>query len=165
MAEATASAILDRIMLYQAIESENSLEKETASAKNSYIDKLLSEYPGSEAAGILSDIIGLEGKETEEMILVPEKYALNSAYPNPFNPATTIQFDLPEAAIVDLRVFNLLGNEVWRYESGKINLNAGRYHVVWNGRDNDGNAVSTGMYIIRISTPKFSDTKKVMLVK
>lgn len=86
-------------------------------------------------------------------------FSLSQNYPNPFNPTTTIKFGLPEAGLVDLRVYNILGQEVARLVNKE--LNAG-YHEVSFGNNN----LSTGMYIYRISVgDKFTSIKKMLLVK
>ncbi len=87
-----------------------------------------------------------------------EKYSIEQNYPNPFNPSTKISFAIPEAGIVSLKVYNILGQEV----KSLVNefKSAGRYEVNF-----DASNLSTGTYIYRISVNDFSLTKKMMLVK
>lgn len=102
-------------------------------------------------------------KTTGQTALLPTKYDLHQNFPNPFNPQTLIKYDLPEAATVRLDVFNILGQKVTtlvnRFEA------AGPKSVVWNGTDELGAKVSSGIYFYKISTDDFSATKKMMLVK
>ncbi|MBD3299571.1 MAG: HYR domain-containing protein [candidate division Zixibacteria bacterium] len=94
---------------------------------------------------------------------VPTSYALLQNYPNPFNPSTTIQFRLPEASEVNLTIYNVLGQEVRSLITGV--KEAGTHTVEWDGRDNNGSAVQSGMYFYRIQTPSFTEAKKMTLLK
>jgi len=89
---------------------------------------------------------------------IPTEYDLFQNYPNPFNPSTTIRFALPERAIVKIAVYNLLGQQV--AEIANTELNAGYHSVNFNG-----SALSSGIYLYRISTEKFNKTLKLLLVK
>lgn len=95
--------------------------------------------------------------------ILPEGFVLHQNSPNPFNPTTEIRFDLSRSSRVELRVHNVLGQEI-RTLVDEI-LPAGSHTVVWNGRDNYGNAVSSGIYFYRLGTESFSDTKKMILLK
>jgi len=95
---------------------------------------------------------------TESEHFVPEEFTLHQNYPNPFNPVTTIQYDIPEAGEVRLDVYNILGEKVSTLASG--NHEVGRYAVNW-----DASGMSSGMYFYRISSAKFTATKKLVLMK
>jgi uncharacterized repeat protein (TIGR02543 family) len=96
---------------------------------------------------------------TEEIAdVMPTAYALHNAYPNPFNPATTIQYDLPEETFVSLKVFDLLGREMATLINGT--QRAGTHTIRFNA-----NSMQSGVYIYRIQTAQFSQTKKLVLVK
>jgi hypothetical protein len=97
----------------------------------------------------------------EEMI--PEVFALHANYPNPFNPSTTIRFDLPEASNIRLVIYDLLGREVVRLVQGY--MEAGYQRVVWNGRTVSGREVPTGIYIARMMTPEYTKSMKMVLLK
>ncbi len=94
---------------------------------------------------------------------VPEAYALHANYPNPFNPRTTIGFDLPVAAAVTLMVYDILGREIRRLENRQ--MGAGYHQAVWNGRADDGREVPTGIYFARISAVEYSQTIKMLMLK
>jgi len=84
---------------------------------------------------------------------------LQQNYPNPFNPATTVSFDLPVSDVVTLQIFDIAGRLVKEVMNNK-QYNAGSHEIRFNA---DG--LSSGAYFYRITTPKFSDVKKMMLVK
>ncbi|UCH09311.1 MAG: Ig-like domain-containing protein, partial [Fidelibacterota bacterium] len=94
---------------------------------------------------------------------LPNGYALHANFPNPFNPSTTIRFDLPTAAPVSLVVYDLLGRQVIRLVDGY--RPAGTAVAIWNGRDGDGREVPTGVYIARLTAPGFSRAIKMLLLK
>ena len=94
---------------------------------------------------------------------LPTAFALAQNYPNPFNPTTTIRFDLPQATNVKLVIYNILGQQVITLVEGL--RPAGYHEVVWNGRDADGHAVASGMYLYRLTTDAFVDSKKMVLLK
>jgi len=89
---------------------------------------------------------------------VPNVYSLSQNYPNPFNPTTTISYGIPKPGNVKLIVYDLLGREV----ATLVNefQQAGRYKV-----DFDGSKLASGMYIYRIESGSFTDSKKMLLVK
>jgi CotH protein/lamin tail-like protein/chitobiase/beta-hexosaminidase-like protein/parallel beta helix pectate lyase-like protein/type IX secretion system substrate protein len=95
--------------------------------------------------------------------LVITEYKLNQNYPNPFNPSTLIKYDLVKKSKVDLKIYDILGQEVItlvnKYED------KGRKTVLWNGRDNFNNKVSSGIYFYRISAGDWNDIKKMILMK
>jgi len=83
---------------------------------------------------------------------------LSQNYPNPFNPTTTIRFSLPKREHVTLKVFDVLGREVATLVDGV--KDAGEHSVVWNDA-----YVSSGVYFYRLTTPQFSQTKTMVLIK
>ncbi|MCA9324577.1 T9SS type A sorting domain-containing protein, partial [Candidatus Saccharibacteria bacterium] len=95
--------------------------------------------------------------------LVPTSYALGQNYPNPFNPSTTIRYELPEDGFLTMRIYNLLGQEVKTLVRGV--QTAGVQTVVWDGRNANGQIVATGIYLYRIETKRFTQTKKMMFIK
>lgn len=104
-------------------------------------------------------ILGADGIPTQ----MPLLYELGNAYPNPFNPSTTIEYAIPVSNRVTLKIFDLLGHQVRtvvdRYTT------AGTYSVVWDGRDNAGNIVPSGTYLYRMESSHFSQVKKLLLLK
>jgi hypothetical protein len=94
---------------------------------------------------------------------VPVNYSLSQNYPNPFNPTTKIQFGLPVTENVQLRIYDVLGREVRSLLNERYD--AGMYSVQWDGKNNFGRQVSSGMYIYHIRAGKFVQTKKMLLMK
>jgi hypothetical protein len=95
---------------------------------------------------------------------VPTQYVLDQNYPNPFNPATMITFGLPNQTNVTLEVYNILGMKVRTLIAG-ARMNAVKYSVEWDGKDNSGMSVPSGIYLYRLHTDKFSAAKKMVLMK
>ena len=92
------------------------------------------------------------------------RFALEQNVPNPFNPLTTIYFELPEAARVRLQVYDISGRLVRTLVNGD-SMGAGRQDVMWNGKDDSGQQVSAGVYFYHLNAGSFSDTKRMTLVK
>lgn len=100
---------------------------------------------------------------TENEINLPTKFTVFQNYPNPFNPVTEIKFTLPEAGLVTLNIYNVLGQKVVSFEN---NFSApGTYGLRWNGRDNQNQAVSSGIYFYELRTANHRITKKMTLLK
>ncbi|OGG44218.1 MAG: hypothetical protein A3F84_09465 [Candidatus Handelsmanbacteria bacterium RIFCSPLOWO2_12_FULL_64_10] len=93
----------------------------------------------------------------------PEAFGLDQCYPNPFNPATTIRYALPEGSNVSLVVYNLLGQQVRTLVSGA--QGPGYHTAVWDGRDEAGRMAATGVYIYRLQAGGFSQVKKMLFAK
>ncbi len=89
--------------------------------------------------------------------------SLNGNYPNPFNPETTISLSLKDTAPVKVEIFNLKGQLVKTLVNET--LPAGNHNLVWKGVDNHGKAVSSGVYFYKMSTGKYSSTKKMIMMK
>jgi len=89
---------------------------------------------------------------------VPERYELYNPWPNPFNPVTTLMFGLPEESNVSLKVYDITGKDVADLVSG--HLSAGYHSVVW-----DASANASGLYFVKLVTPKYTETQKLILVK
>ena len=93
----------------------------------------------------------------------PIVFSLSQNQPNPFRPATRIEFSLPERAEVDLTVFNVNGQAVRTLAEGL--RETGRYHVIWDGRDSRGKKVATGVYFYRLVAGESSLTRKMTVMK
>ncbi len=95
--------------------------------------------------------------------ILPKDFILSQNYPNPFNPSTIIQFSLPRLSKVKIDVYNILGQSVRHLVNEE--KPAGQYQVIWNGLDNNGKSVSSGIYFYKIKTEDFSSSKKMLLLK
>ncbi len=93
---------------------------------------------------------------------VPTEFSLHQNYPNPFNPNTEIRFDLPSRSEWSCEIFNISGQQIKQI---KGNSSAGTVSFEWNGTDENGNNVASGIYFYRINAGEFSDTKKMILLK
>jgi hypothetical protein len=99
----------------------------------------------------------------EAAMPLPEQFSVSRNYPNPFNPETTIHYELPEDVSVSVRVFDLMGREVKTLADGYVS--AGRYDAKWDGTNQFGNAVSSGMYFVRVQAGEFSVVRKMTLMR
>ena len=93
---------------------------------------------------------------------IPEQFILYPNYPNPFNPVTTIRYDLPDDAHVTLTIHDLMGREIVTLVDGP--RTAGSRSTQWNARDEQGRAVSAGLYLYTIRAGQYSQTNKMVLL-
>jgi hypothetical protein len=94
---------------------------------------------------------------------VPLEFALHENYPNPFNPTTTLRFDLPEVSDMTLTIYNMLGQNVRTF-----NMNdtpAGYHSIKWNATNDLGQQVGAGVYLYQLQTKDFVKTRKMVLLK
>ncbi len=94
---------------------------------------------------------------------LPDRFGIVGNYPNPFNPATTIEFALERSGDVRLDIFNVLGQHVATLADGRFE--AGRHMVVWDGTDAGGHQVASGVYFSRLTGEEQHSTHKMMLLK
>ena len=93
----------------------------------------------------------------------PMKFALHQNYPNPFNPTTQIQFEVAKAGKTTMVVYNVLGRQVRTLVNSE--LPTGKFTVVWNGKNNTGRMLSTGIYFVRMISDDFVSVKKMTLLR
>lgn len=111
----------------------------------------------------------LPGRRVDSVVLesraaaVPEEFALGQNFPNPFNAGTVIEFDLPTAADVSLRIYDVLGQEVLRLSEGR--RQAGSYRVLWDGTDAVGEPLASGVYHYRLRTGERTQTRSLLLLR
>lgn len=94
---------------------------------------------------------------------LPTQFQLYGNYPNPFNPATTIAYDLPTPSEVKLNVYNILGQLVATVYDGP--QDAGHHEAIWDGNDSQGRPVASGVYIYHLEAGTFAASKKMVLMK
>ena len=99
----------------------------------------------------------------EEPGITPLQFALHQNYPNPFNPETMIRFDVADKTDLSISVYNILGEKITTLLKGS--LEAGTYHVQWNGVSDQGKTLPSGMYFYELNSPLFHSVKKLVLVK
>ena len=117
--------------------------------------------------GVMVDLAGgidaITNIEIGSLKPMPTDYALEQNVPNPFNPSTTIEYRLPEAGDVQLVIYNLLGQEIRTLV--QETMDAGFHSVVWDGTDEFGKQVASGIYIYRMSVGDITKVQRMMLLK
>jgi hypothetical protein len=147
-----------------------SASPDSVEMKKAFWNYLFTKYDGSRGVhnpkyvigllqGSLNRLTGVEFPEAD----LPLTFELAQNYPNPFNPSTQIGFSLPKQSPVKLQVFDIMGREVATLVDEV--LPAGAHKVVWNGRDQSGTRLSSGMYFYRIQATEFIAVKRMALVK
>ena len=106
--------------------------------------------------------VGVE-VSVDESGLTPFEFALHQNYPNPFNPVTNVQFDVAANSDVTISIFNVMGQKVATLVDG--NMDAGIYHIKWNGLSDSQIALPSGMYFYEMKSPAYHSVKKLLLVK
>lgn len=101
--------------------------------------------------------------EVKDFAVVPSSYRLLNNYPNPFNPTTKIAFEIPQSENVSLKIYNIKG-ELIRTVINE-NLPAGHFEKVWDGKNDFGREVSSGIYFYRLTAGKFDRSARMMLMK
>jgi|GEM_PF-3918940 len=108
------------------------------------------------------DSVGMVGINDEQQLLT-ESFILYQNYPNPFNPSTTIRYDLREAGFIELEIFDVQGRKIKTLFSG-VSMQ-GSHRVVWNGRNDTGEAVSSGIYLLRLKAVNEILHRRMVLLK
>ncbi|HIB04980.1 MAG TPA: T9SS type A sorting domain-containing protein, partial [Candidatus Marinimicrobia bacterium] len=116
----------------------------------------------------IEDYVGEQDTTNCEQVSIidetlPITYNLHNAYPNPFNPITTLRYDLPEDALVNITIYDMMGRVVSDLVSSQ--QSAGYKSIRWNATNNIGQPVSAGLYLYTIQAGKFRQTKKMVLLK
>jgi len=148
-----------------AIATTNSLEfrDETVDrSKTVYYTVTASDYAGNKSGPSNEEVV-LATSVAGEEIAIPTEYKLNQNFPNPFNPVTSIKYQLPEPNTVKLVILNSLGQKVRTLING--NVAAGYHNVNWDGRDSFGNPVSNGIYLYHFEAGNFIETRKMVFMK
>jgi flagellar hook assembly protein FlgD len=94
---------------------------------------------------------------------IPTAFALQPNYPNPFNPSTTINYGLPQQVEVKLMIYDMLGQHVRTLVNQT--QQAGRYAITWNGRNEQGQPVASGVFIYRLQAGSFTQVRRMALVR
>ena len=94
---------------------------------------------------------------------IPSKFALYANFPNPFNPTTSINYDLSARGKVELTIYNLVGEKVAELVKGE--QGPGTYVATWDGRNSQGQSVASGLYLYRLKAGSFLETRKMLLLK
>ena len=131
-----------------------------------YFDVVFTSYTGQNNGGGFSYIrtsVNSSELDMDDEYLIPDKYAIQQNFPNPFNPRTTIHYELPNQELVQIIIFNLLGHQVKRLVDGF--RGAGVNSIVWDATNDLGQPVSAGIYIYQLQAGGFLQTRKMILLK
>jgi predicted outer membrane repeat protein len=121
------------------------------------------EFHATPIDSFLFDIlVGLDQLSLDDE-LIPTQFALHPPYPNPFNPITTIQYDMPKDGFVNITIYDMMGRQVKALINGS--QVAGYKSIQWNATNNLGEPVSAGMYIYMIQAGQFKQARKMLLLK
>jgi hypothetical protein len=111
-------------------------------------------------------IIGTDAyasNESQGIPLQPVAYALEQNYPNPFNPSTTIRYSLAKKSDVNLEIYNTLGQRVRTLYSGA--RSTGEYETIWDGTNDNGGHVASGVYFYRLRTGEYNAVRKLVMIR
>jgi hypothetical protein len=123
-------------------------------------------------AGMTYDKMSIKGKDCVEIRFMPNpsflknaenEISLSNNYPNPFNPETEIFFNLPERMFVNLAIYNILGEKVRTLANSA--MEEGTHNIYWDGRDDTGTLVASGIYFYKLSAGEFTATRRMILMK
>jgi len=109
------------------------------------------------------DLSGSVDVATETPAALPVVTTLHGAAPNPFNPATTLSYDIASGGRVSLKIYSIDGRLVRTLVDETVL--PGRYSTVWQGRDDGGRTVASGTYVVRLVAPGRTETRRMMLLK
>jgi len=98
-----------------------------------------------------------------DVSIIPKKYRLYDAYPNPFNPTTILRYDLPQNSMVTITIYDMLGNKVKTLISQA--QDAGYQSIIWDATNDYGYPVSAGVYLYQLQANGATQTKKMVLLK
>jgi len=114
-------------------------------------------------SSIMLSGIGVEELSGDDIVETPIMTALLGNFPNPFNPETTIRFALREDSFVSIDIYNIRGQRIRSLVNEE--RRAGEYSIVWNGRDDNGNSVASGMYFYRMKAGEYQSIRRMMMIK
>jgi len=130
-------------------------------------DTAYGRYPDSSATWQLMDptpgSTNIGGLSINDNIVIPSRYTLHQNFPNPFNPVTTLRYELPEQATVNITIYDMLGKHVKTLINQTQNV--GYKSVIWDATNDYGKPVSAGIYLYQIQAGKHISTKKMVLLK
>lgn len=137
------------------------VDKEASAEQTYYYFVNAVNYSGNESDK--SDIVNIVITGISDKLEIPSHYYLSQNYPNPFNPSTTIKYGLLKRSKIKIIIYDILGHEIRKLVNGE--LNAGQHQVVWNGKNQSGQNVSSGVYYYRMQTEEFTSFKKMLYLK
>jgi fibronectin type 3 domain-containing protein len=130
----------------------------------------LNRGPGDATVSVTETFLGSKGESARRVTnlasttILPSSFVLEANFPNPFNPSTSIEYALPVASPVVLSVYDLLGQQI-RVLVSDGNQKAGYHSMTWDGRDDNGRVVGSGLYLYRLRAGNFTQVRKMTLLK
>ena len=121
---------------------------------------------GGDGGGLLNDLWSLDLTQTVDVTMpseAPHNFKLLGNYPNPFNPITVVVFEIPKQSYISLNVFNTRGQHVKSLVSGV--LYPGLHRISWDGTNDSGLTVGSGVYFYELRSPQFRETAKMVLLR
>ena len=112
---------------------------------------------------IMGELDYVQQMSDEILENIPSIFSLSQNYPNPFNPVTKLDYNLPLRSKVNISIYNVLGQEIKTLVNGVKEY--GYHSTTWNGQDNVGREMASGVYFARITSQGFTKTRKMLLVK
>jgi|GEM_PF-6106584 len=162
----------EQARITEATEQENGLEKKVSQQVLALYQSVVDTYPGSAVALMAAAKLGSSPPEAPESPTLPKQFTVSAAYPNPFNPATTINYQLPKKSMVTIQIYDLLGRKIWSEQVA--HQPRGTFQYRWNGRNRVNKQVSSGVYFIKINAQPigresksitWQKTRKVILLR
>jgi hypothetical protein len=129
----------------------------------SYQSTILVEHNDENSPYSIAVFMDVIDDVSDNDLLLPTEFKLYSAYPNPFNPSTTISYDIAAETEIRLSVFNSLGQHIRTLAQGTAIR--GHHVVTWDGRSDMGISTASGLYFVRLESPLYTATQKIMMIK
>jgi len=166
--EASAGVLFEQVTLYDYLEQEGSglgkmSAKQLTSQLNKKLRQLVDEFGTTETGKLAQSLYGSRLKNLASHPGIPMELVLQPAYPNPFNPTTTISYGLPNDQPVTLIVYDLTGRQVKTLVNARES--AGMHSIQWDGTNGYGQQVSSGVYFYRLTVSKKVKTHKMLLIR
>ena len=132
--------------------------------------------PNEGEFGVVGETVVIPGEDAQAAVgdgpvqsiastdALPDAYELGSIYPNPFNSTTSIEYNIPESSSVQIAIYSVMGQRV-RILLANDNMPAGTWRTIWDGTNDSGDPVATGMYIIQLQANTYTETGKVVLIR
>jgi hypothetical protein len=153
------------IMIADDVEETSYLDIDVSNGTYTY--NIRAVYSGGYQSVLSSDAIIEHVQTNAEGVIIPVKTELSGNYPNPFNPTTTIKFGLKEDCDVNIKIYNIKGSVVKTLVDGE--MNAAYHEIIWDGKDNAGRQVGSGLYFYKMvsegNSGRYTSTKKMILLK
>ena len=139
---------------------------------NTLLSELEKNFPGEELIDDIQAILTIENFDLDKhnqfyhqqqdstLPSIAEHFELKNNYPNPFNPETIIKFELPHTSFVKLEIYNMLGQKIRTLISKQISV--GAHSITWDGKDDFGRNVSSGIYLYKMEAVNFVQVKKML---